>query len=96
MRYSYFLGSERPVSKIVFGGGPLGGVDWGRFNKKQVMSSVCKAYDLGVNFFDTADVYGLGLSEELLSQALGNRKNNVIIATKFGVNWVESSHGGRA
>ena len=43
---------------------------------------VRRAFDLGVNFFDTADVYGLGHSEELLGQALGRRKNDVLIATK--------------
>ena len=41
--------------------------------------------DCGVNFFDTADVYGMGRSEELLAQALGNQRQSVVIATKFGI-----------
>lgn len=45
--------------------------------------------DLGVNFFDTADIYGFGRSEEVLEQALGSRKKDVVIATKFGVAWNE-------
>lgn len=42
------------------------------------------ALDEGINFFDTADVYGSGQSEEFLSRALGNRRGDVLIATKFG------------
>ena len=96
MKYSYLSNTQVSISKIGFGGGPLSGVDWGSFNKKKTMSSVCEAYDLGVNIFDTADVYGLGRSEKLLSQALGNKRNEVIISTKFGVNWAEDTYGGRA
>jgi aryl-alcohol dehydrogenase-like predicted oxidoreductase len=43
------------------------------------------ALDAGINFFDTADIYGAGQSEELLGQALGGRRDEVIIATKFGM-----------
>jgi aryl-alcohol dehydrogenase-like predicted oxidoreductase len=42
------------------------------------------AVDMGINFFDTADVYGRGASEEMLGKALGARRKNVLIATKFG------------
>ncbi len=42
------------------------------------------ALDAGINFFDTADVYGAGQSEEFLGRALGKRRNQVVIATKFG------------
>jgi aryl-alcohol dehydrogenase-like predicted oxidoreductase len=43
------------------------------------------ALDAGINFFDTADIYGGTLSEELLSKALGSRRKDVLIATKFGL-----------
>ena len=42
------------------------------------------AVDLGITLFDTADVYGRGMSEEYLGQALGSRRSKVLIATKFG------------
>ncbi|MCY4036052.1 MAG: aldo/keto reductase, partial [bacterium] len=42
------------------------------------------ALDAGVNYFDTADLYGRGKSEEFLGAALGNRRDQVIVATKFG------------
>jgi len=50
---------------------------------------------MGINFFDTADVYGFGHSEEILNKALGKEINNVVIATKFGVSWDEKGAIGR-
>jgi len=96
MKYSDLFHFENKVSKVSFGAGPLGGVDWGEFDKNKVMSSVSKAFELGVNLFDTADVYGLGRSESLLSQALGEKRHDIIIATKFGVNWTVNPNGDRA
>lgn len=54
------------------------------------------ALDTGVNFFDTADVYGRTLSEELLGRALGPRRPRVVIATKFGIKLDEQRPGGAA
>jgi aryl-alcohol dehydrogenase-like predicted oxidoreductase len=96
MEYSRLIDNEMLVSKLGFGGGPLSGEDWGPFNKKQNMMAVSRAYELGVNVFDTADVYGLGVSEQLLSKALGHNRHNVIISTKFGVNWGERPANGLA
>jgi myo-inositol catabolism protein IolS len=76
---------EVVVSRVALGGCPLGGHGWGEVDTEQAVAAVRRAYELGINFFDTADVYGLGRSEELLSQALGHRKLDVIIASKFGV-----------
>jgi aryl-alcohol dehydrogenase-like predicted oxidoreductase len=43
-----------------------------------------RALDLGINFFDTADVYGVGKNEELVGKAFGDRRDDIFIATKFG------------
>lgn len=51
------------------------------------VQAVTRALELGVNVFDTADVYGLGHSEEVLSRALASQRHDVVIVTKFGVNW---------
>ena len=91
MKYSSLNQSNLSISKIAFGCGPLGGSDWGKFNVKETMSAVSKAYELGINFFDTANVYGLGKSEELLSKSLGSKRREVIISTKFGVNLEKKS-----
>ena len=56
---------------------------------RESIVAVHRALDLGVNFFDTADVYGLGHAEEVLGQALRARKHEAIVATKFGVRWDE-------
>src|SRR5215467_1064041 len=53
------------------------------------------ALGAGINFFDTADVYGAGQSEEFLGKALHGRRNKVIIATKFGMKMGESKQGAR-
>ena len=55
-----------------------------RINEAQTHAVVDAALESGINFFDTADVYGGGLSEEFLGKALGNRRDQVLIATKFG------------
>src|SRR6478672_10116633 len=53
------------------------------------------ALDAGVNFFDTADVYGSGQSEEFLGRALKGRRHKAIIATKFGMKMGEGQEGAR-
>src|SRR5262245_38477856 len=53
------------------------------------------ALDAGINFFDTADVYGAGQSEEFLGKALNGRRDHAIIATKFGMKMGEGKEGAR-
>lgn len=53
------------------------------------------ALDAGINFFDTADIYGTGQSEEFLGRALGRRRDDVLIATKFGMKMDEHRRGAR-
>lgn len=56
-------------------------------------SAVHAALDAGINFFDTADIYGAGASEEFLGRALGSRRGEVLIATKFGMKMDEQRRG---
>ena len=56
----------------------------GTVNDNESIKAINRAIDLGVNFFDTADVYGAGHSEEILGKALDDYKDDIIIATKFG------------
>lgn len=80
---------------ICFGCEPLGGTDWGDVNMDDMKKAVYTALDLGVSFFDTAGVYGLGLSEERLSKILGDHRHDVVIATKGGLSW-DSDNRARA
>lgn len=67
------------------GGCPMGQYGWGAVQEEELLSAVSEAVENGINFFDTADTYGLGTSEKTLAKALGSRKNDVVIADKFGV-----------
>ncbi len=58
---------------------------YGSFNEKESINTLHKAIDLGVNFFDTADMYGWGANEQLLGKAFKGRWENLILATKFAV-----------
>ena len=59
-------------------------VGWGQIDDAESIRAIHAAIDLGVNFFDTADAYGAGHSETILGQALKDRRDQVVIATKFG------------
>ena len=63
----------------------MGGYNWGRVEQDELVGAIRKAIDTGVNFFDTADTYGLGQSEKTLAKGLGANRQDVIIETKFGV-----------
>jgi aryl-alcohol dehydrogenase-like predicted oxidoreductase len=70
------------VSEVSFGTWAIGG-SWGITNDKDALEGLHYAIDQGVNFFDTADVYGGGHSEKLLAQATKSKEDSIYIATKF-------------
>lgn len=85
MEYSKIKNTDLNVSRICMGGCPMGGYGWGAVQETELIDAVQAALDNGINFFDTADTYGLGQSEITLGKALGNRRKDAVIATKFGV-----------
>jgi len=77
--------SNLQVSRIAFGTWQLGG-DWGATDEEAAVAAIRHAADQGINFFDTAQGYGFGASEQLLARALdGKPRDEVIIATKGGL-----------
>jgi aryl-alcohol dehydrogenase-like predicted oxidoreductase len=72
------------ISTISFGAWGIGGDVWGDTDDAESMRSLHRAVDLGVNFIDTADVYGDGHSERLIGQLLRERSERIIVATKAG------------
>lgn len=71
------------VSTISFGAWAIGGT-WGEVDEQAAMAALHRALDLGVNFFDTADVYGDGRSERLLARLRRERREPFYVATKAG------------
>lgn len=85
MEYITLKNSDLKVSRICMGGCPMGGYGWGKVQEQELINAVEYAVDHGVNFFDTAETYGLGNSERTLGKALGSKRSKVIISDKFGV-----------
>lgn len=90
------INTKYPLSKLTFGCEPLGGADWGKIDLAEIRESIEFAFDLGINVFDVADVYGLGNAEIELAKALGPKIREAFIITKFGVRWENNEQGNRA
>jgi myo-inositol catabolism protein IolS len=88
MEYRRFGRTDLKVSAIGFGCWEIGGT-YGRIDEHEFQRAVAQAIEGGITCFDTAEAYGMGVSEKALSQALGGRRNDVVIATKFGVGYDE-------
>ena len=88
MRYRVLGSTRLKVSEVGFGawaiGGNTHGNSYGPTDDETSINAILKAVELGCNFFDTADVYGHGHSEELLGKATKGRRADMIIATKVG------------
>src|SRR5262249_8919224 len=91
MRYREFGNTGIKVSEIGFGTWAIGGNEhgnsYGPTEDKTSLEALARALELGCNFFDTADVYGFGHSEELVGKALRSVRDRVVIATKVGGNF---------
>jgi aryl-alcohol dehydrogenase-like predicted oxidoreductase len=82
MNYRQLGNTELKISEVSFGTWAIGG-SWGKTSDAEALKSLEYAMEQGVNFFDTADVYGDGHSEELLAKATKGREDQIYIATKF-------------
>lgn len=85
MKYRNLGNSGLKVSEIGFGTWTLGLDWWGKKLEEEESIKLLKhAYDIGINFFETADMYGKGKSEKILSKAFKDMRNDVIYSTKWG------------
>jgi aryl-alcohol dehydrogenase-like predicted oxidoreductase len=64
---------------------------WGSFTEQKAVNLMRKAFDLGITLYDAADTYGNGLSEELIAKAFLHQRDQIVIATKIGYDFVH--HG---
>ncbi len=85
MEYRRLGKTSLEVSEIGFGAWAIGGDAWGPVEDKASIAAMERALELGINFIDTADVYGNGHSETLVAQVLRGRRDQVIVATKGGL-----------
>ncbi len=85
MEYITLQHTDLRVSRLCMGGCPMGQYGWGEVLEQELIDAVHASLDCGINFFDTADTYGLGTSERTLAKALKGRRSEAVIATKFGV-----------
>ena len=75
------------VSDVGLGMWAVAGSEWGDVDDQATLEAVEASLDAGITFFDTADVYGAGHSEELLGQSMKGRRDRFIVATKIG--WID-------
>lgn len=87
---------QRPIgttsinaSVIALGTWGIGGSYFEGVDKKEALSMIEKALDLGINLIDTAPAYGYGLAEELVGEAIQSRRDQVILSTKCGLGWTK-------
>jgi len=85
MEYRTLDKSGLKVSEIGFGAWAIGGDAWGPVEDQQSIQAMNHAFELGVNFFDTADVYGNGHSEELVKELIKDKRDQIILSTKGGL-----------
>ena len=84
MKYREFGKTGWNVSEVGLGTWALGSDAWGDVDEKQALAVLDEAIDQGINFFDTADVYGDGTSEKRIGKVLDNADERIYVATKFG------------
>jgi len=90
MEYRELGESGLSASVITFGAWAIGGWMWGGAERKDAVEAIRASYDQGVTFIDTAPIYGQGLSEEIVGEALeGIPRDKVQIMTKYGMRWNE-------
>lgn len=87
MRYRKIGNTEINASVVGFGGWAIGGWMWGGAEEKDAEDAIKAALDAGVNFIDTAPVYGFGRSEKIIGKVIKGVRDKVILATKCGLDW---------
>jgi len=93
MKFRAYKNTDLTVSEVGFGLWTISTGWWGNFTEGEAIALMHKALDLGITLFDAADTYGNGLSEELIAKAFPNQRDEIVIATKVGYDFL---HYGQA
>ena len=89
MEYRKFGQTKVDISAIGFGCWEIGG-GYGSIEETDFIKAINRALEIGINSFDTAEAYGFGASEKSLAKALGSRRKDAVITTKFGVGYPDA------
>src|ERR1700746_232713 len=88
MKFRTYKNTNLTVSEVGFGLWTISTGWWGNFTEGEAIALMQKAFDLGITLFDAADTYGNGLSEELIGKAFLHQRDQIVIATKIGYDFV--------
>jgi aryl-alcohol dehydrogenase-like predicted oxidoreductase len=91
VKFRAYKNTDLRVSEVGFGLWTISTGWWGNFTEGEAIALMHKAFDLGITLFDAADTYGNGLSEELIAKAFPKQRDEIVIATKVGYDFV--THG---
>jgi len=91
VKFRTYKNTDLTTSEVGFGLWTISTGWWGSFTEGEAITLMRKAFDLGVTLFDAADTYGNGLSEELIAKAFPKERDEIVIATKVGYDFV--THG---
>jgi aryl-alcohol dehydrogenase-like predicted oxidoreductase len=95
MRFAQFGRTGLELSKAAIGTWGIGGAGWGGQNEDDSIAAIHAMLDAGINFIDTAPIYGYGEAEKVIGKAIaGYDRSKIAIATKFGVTWPEGPEAG--
>jgi aryl-alcohol dehydrogenase-like predicted oxidoreductase len=87
VKYRQLGPTDLTVSEVAFGVWSVSTGWWGKVDKSDAIRLLQQSLELGVTFFDTADTYAQGYGEEIVREALGRRRHDIVIGTKFGYDW---------
>jgi aryl-alcohol dehydrogenase-like predicted oxidoreductase len=91
MRFRTFRNTDLNVSEVGFGMWTISTGWWGNYTEGEALKLMRRAFDLGITLFDAADTYGNGLSEEYVAKAFPKNRDEIVVATKVGYDFV--THG---
>ena len=91
MKYRHLPGTDLDLSEVGFGVWTVSTGWWGNIDEADGVRLLQEAVEQGVTLFDTADTYGEGYGEEILAKALVNQRHNIVIGTKFGYDFHDST-----
>src|ERR1700674_403144 len=89
MELAEIPGTSLKASRVAIGTWAIGGWMWGGTDERESVATIRAALDQGINLIDTAPVYGFGVSEQIVGQAVGaaGLRSHAVIATKVGLEW---------